>query len=220
MSRRSPADSGRPLAARLPSIGPEAIAAAVVAAGIGLAVGAVLFGAFVPTGRTLVQLLYPLALLFPLVGATIVIGVCWWLWTDDGSSASPLLEGPPPETAGTHADGRIGSETDRTLTDAADGWYACSATESAADVRRRLVEGTVRALTTNRGLATERAREAVRTGTWTDDPVAAAFLADDLPQPPRERRRAAVDPGAAYARRVRRTLAAIEAIDHATEVER
>ncbi|WP_408959516.1 hypothetical protein [Natrinema sp. 74] len=213
MSRRSPPDSRRTLAARLPSIDPETVAATAVAVGVVLAIGTVLFGGFAPDSRPFVSLLYPLALLFPALGAVLVLGVCWWLWDDDGSSAPPLLEGNPPETMETCADEWLGRETERELTNAARGWYACSMTGSAADVRRRLVEGAVRTLTTKYGLATAAAREAVRSGSWTDDPVAAAFLADDLRQPPRERRRAAIDPGAAYDRRVRRTLDAIEALD-------
>ncbi|ELY71407.1 hypothetical protein C489_00526 [Natrinema versiforme JCM 10478] len=191
---------------------------AVVGAGVVLAIGAVLLGGFVPSARTLIVLLYPLAVLFPALGVTIVAGVCWWLWTRDRSSESPLLEGVPPESGVNRAETAVGRETQRTITAAAQGQYRCRTNESARDVRRRLVEGAVRVVVTKRGLAADAAREAVRSGTWTDDPVAAAFLADGGRQPLGERLRAAVDPGAAYQRRVRRTLAAIEAVD--AEVDR
>lgn len=207
--------------ARLTAIDPERVATGVVGAGVVLAVGAVLLGGFVPPVRTLTVLLYPLAVLFPAFGITIVAGVCWWLWTRDRSSESPLLEGVPPEKGISRTETAVGHETERTITAAAQGRYRCRPNESATDVRRRLVEGAVRVIVTKRGLAADAAREAVRSGTWTDDPVAAAFLADGRRQPLGERLRAAVDPGAAYQRRVRRTLAAIETIggDARTDAE-
>ncbi|GAA0659280.1 DUF7269 family protein [Salarchaeum japonicum] len=51
---------------------------------------------------------------------------------------------------------------------------------------------------------------AVAQGSWTDDRVAAAFLADDASYPLLSRLRSWVDPAAARERRVERALAAIE----------
>ncbi|RZH66253.1 DUF7269 family protein [Natrinema altunense] len=216
MSRRSSPGPWQRLLTRLEAIHPEAIAVGIVGAGAALAIGVVVFGGFLPSVRTLTVLLYPFAALFPAIGAVLAVGACWWMWTADRSDGSRLLEGPPPEAATTVTEHPVGRETARTLLAAGEGRYRCRRNESAATVRRRLADGAVRVVTTKRGLAAGAAREAVRTGTWTDDPIAAAFLAEDLPQPPRERLRAAVDPGAAYHRRVRRTLAAIERIDEGT----
>ncbi len=201
---------------RLEALDSEGVATAVVGAGALLAIGAVILGGFLPSVRPLTVILYPFATLFPVLGAAIAVGACWWAWTADRSDGSQLLEGPPPEAGDTDAEQSVGRETEWDLLAAGGGRYRCRRNESAAAVRRRLVDGAVRVVTTKRGLATDAAREAILAGTWTDDPVAAAFLAEDLTQPPRERLRAAVDPGAAYHRRVRRTLAAIEALDDGT----
>lgn len=209
--RSSSGPRGDPLS-RLTAIDPERVATGVVGAGVVLAIGAVLLGGFVPSARSLTVLLYPLAVLFPALGIAIAVGACWWLRARDRSSESTLLEGVPPEAGVSRTETTVNRETRRTITDAAQGRYGCRANESATDVRRRLVEGAVRVIVTKRGLASDAAREAVRSGTWTEDPVAAAFLADGRRQPLGERLRAAVDPGAAYQRRVRRTLAAIETI--------
>ncbi|QCS43757.1 hypothetical protein [Natrinema versiforme] len=221
MSSRSSSGPGRDPLVQLPAIDLERVVTAVVGAGVVLAIGAVLLGGFVPSVRALTVLLYPLAVLFPALGIVIAAATGWWLWTRDRSSESPLLEGVPPEDGVSHTETAVGRETERTITDAAQGRYRCRANESATDVRRRLTKGAVRVVVTKRGLATDAAREAVRSGTWTDDPVAAAFLADGRRQPLGEWLRAAVDPGAAYQRRVRRTLAAIETIggDARTDAE-
>ncbi len=52
--------------------------------------------------------------------------------------------------------------------------------------RRRLTEAAVTVLTRLQGLDTERAREQVTQGGWTDATRAAEYLADDLPEPERE----------------------------------
>ncbi|MDF9745698.1 DUF7269 family protein [Natrinema salsiterrestre] len=216
MSRRSAPGPWQRAVARIGAIDPERVATVVVSAGAVLAVAAVVLGGFVPSVRLFVAPLYLFAVLLPVLGVVIAAGVCWRVWTADRSRAPPLLEGAPPEEAPIPTEHVAGREADRTLTAAARGWYRCRPNESIADVRRRLTDGAVRVLTTKRGLAADSARDAVRSGTWTDDPVAAAFLADDVRQPLGERLRAPVDPGAAHVRRVRRTLAAIDAIDDGT----
>ncbi len=52
--------------------------------------------------------------------------------------------------------------------------------------RRRLEEAAVAVLARRRGLDTDRAREAVRTGEWTERRWARAYLGDDIPEPERE----------------------------------
>jgi hypothetical protein len=198
------------------AIDPERFATAVVSAGAVLAVAAVVLGGFVSSIRLFIAPLYLFAVLLPAVGVAIAAGVCWKAWTADRSRSPPLLEGTPPEEAVTPTEYTAGREADRMLTAATGSWYRCRPNGTGADVRRCLVDGAVRVSTTKRGLAADTARDAVQSGTWTDDPVAAAFLADDLRQPLDERLRAAIDPGAAHVRRVRRTLAAIDAIADGT----
>lgn len=216
MSRRPTGGPGSRFLALIRSFDAERLGILVVGAGTALAVAAVLFGGYLPWAQPLSWVLYPLAVLFPLLGAVIVATACWHAWPLDRTIEPPLVEGTPPETAVTRTEYTIGRSAERTLATAGKGWFRCRPNESIADVRGRLSDGAVRLLATNRGLATDAALDAVRSGTWTDDPVAAAFLADDRRQPFAERLRAAVDPGAAHTRRVRRTLAAIEAIDDGT----
>jgi hypothetical protein len=52
------------------------------------------------------------------------------------------------------------------------------------DVRDRLREAAVRSLVTHAGYEREAARNAVESGEWTDDPVAASFLAEGRKYPP------------------------------------
>lgn len=219
MSRRSPAKRGggsrswwRPIV-RFASAERDRLAVAVIVAGVVAAVGSVVLGGFVGFGRAFVGLLYSLAVLFPLFGTLIVIGVCWWLVYAAWPSEPPLVEGEPPERGGTGRSTPVARETKRDLDGAAAEWYRCRDAGRTDAVADRLADGAVRALETTRGLDSRVAREAVRSGTWTDDRVAAAFLADDLRQPQRERLRAAIDPGRAFDRRVRRTLAAIDDLE-------
>lgn len=200
--------------ARLTATDRDRIAAATLAGSTGLAIAAVAFGGFLSPSGALVTLLYLLAILLPAVGVAIVIAVLWALRRAGRSAAPALLEGPPPEAGVTRTEHAVDRETGWALETAAGGWYRCRRNDAADDVRGRLTDGAVRAVTAARGLETEAARDAVRSGTWTDDPVAAAFLATDRRQPLRERLRGAVDPGGAYRRRVRRTLSAIESLEH------
>lgn len=216
MSRRSSPGPWQRVIARIGAIDPERFATAVVSAGAVLAIVAVGLGSFVSSIRLFIAPLYLFAVLLPALGVVIAAGVCWRVWNADRSRGAPLIEGTPPEEAPTPTEYAAGRDADRTLTAAARGWYRCQPNQSITDVRRQLADGAVRVITTKRGLAADAARDAVRSGAWTDDPVAAAFLADDVRQPPGERLRAAADPGTAHVRRVRRTLAAIEAIDDGT----
>ncbi|MEY7850502.1 hypothetical protein AB7C87_15040 [Natrarchaeobius sp. A-rgal3] len=192
----------------------ERLSVVVIAVGAVLATASIVLGGFVPSfGQFLIGLLYLLAMLLPAVGLVLALPAIRWVVTDGGEDVSSLVEDEPPEVGVTRTSNRIGRETGWTLDHAANGWYRCQPNDSTAEVRNRLAEGALRAIKARRGHTVEAAGEALRTGRWTDDPVAAAFLGDDLPQPFDERLRGAVDPGAAYDRRIRRTLLAIEALE-------
>ncbi|WP_394350903.1 hypothetical protein, partial [Halobacterium sp. CBA1126] len=85
-------------------------------------------------------------------------------------------------------------------------------------VRERVRETAVRAVDRKQGV--DDASEAVASGEWTSDPVAAAFLGDErAPRYPlRERLRGWVHPDRAFRRRVERTVDAVHAL--ATEGSR
>ncbi|WP_235920836.1 DUF7269 family protein [Natronorubrum halalkaliphilum] len=207
------------LVRRLATADQERLAVALVAVGTGLAVAAILLGGFISPGQILVGVLYPLAVLLPVLGLVIAVGALRLSRSRDRSSVPKMVRGPPPETGVTPTRRSVGRETGWTLEYASRGWYQCRTTNSEAKIRDRLTESAVRVCRSRRGLETEAAREAVRAGTWTDDPVAAAFLAVDRRQPIAERVRGAVDPGAAYRRRVRRTLEAIETTEAFEAIE-
>lgn len=211
MSRSSAsagADSGGVLALER-----DRLATVVVVAGTVLAVAAVFLGGFLPAGDQLIGLLYVVAVLLPAIGVVFVLVACWWALVARDADVPSLVEGPPPETGTTRTYRRVGRETEWALDTTAAEWYRCHSDVSTEELRDRLVDGAVGILRSRRGLERSSAREAVRNGTWTDDPVAAAFLSERKRQPPGERLRAAIDPGAASQRRIRRTLAAIERID-------
>ncbi|WP_195892472.1 DUF7269 family protein [Halopiger goleimassiliensis] len=192
----------------------ERIATVVLVGATLVAVVVVLLGGFLPTGEVADGLLYLLAVLFPAIGGGLVVAACWWALVARNGGAPSLVEGPPPETGTTRTYRRVGRESDWALDSTAEEWYRCLDDSSTESIRERLTDGAVRLLQARRGLERTRAQKTVENGTWTDDPVAAAFLADGTRQPTAERLRAAVDPGAASQRRIRRTLAAIEAIGH------
>ncbi|MCU4924605.1 hypothetical protein OB905_01210 [Halobacteria archaeon AArc-dxtr1] len=207
------AGAWRRLVGRLDRIDRERFATAVIVAGVTVAAVTALLAGFLPAGNAFAGLLYPLAVLLPLFGVALAALAIWSVWGGARSADPPLFEGEPPEIGHTRTESRIGHDAERLLGSGAAEWYRCSADDATEALSERLVEAAIRTLSVRRGLDRAAAREAVRSGTWTDDPVAAAFLAADRRQPSGERLRAAIDPGAAYGRRLRRTLDAIAAID-------
>ncbi|NEU57083.1 hypothetical protein [Halorussus sp. MSC15.2] len=123
-------------------------------------------------------------------------------------SASAIFEGvgARPESVSATDRTRTGEAFDRRVAAACDGddraLRAVRATlaDTAASAHARAADRTP-----------DRARRAVETGAWTDDPIAAAFLADEsgprfsLPA----RLRAWLDPAAERRRRVERTIDAV-----------
>lgn len=215
MSRPSPESLWGSTLARLTAVDRDRLAVAVIVGGTVLAFASVVLGGFV-RHDLLADVLYPLAVLLPAIGVVIAFGALWWAATvvDSSAGESPLLADidQPPERGHSRTERPVALETTWLLENGTDEWYRCRDGSSTATVRERLTDGAVRTLRAKRGLERSAAREAVRSGTWTDDDVAAAFLADDVRQPIEERLRAAVDPGRAFDRRLRRTLTAIESI--------
>ncbi|WEL22603.1 hypothetical protein [Halorhabdus sp. BNX81] len=199
---------------------PERVGVGVVLVGGTAAVLTLLVGSFVAVSGTLLGVLHGLAVLLPLIGTAIVLVTAWWGLkgaVTEETRPDPLVDGEPPERGSIRSvrDVSAGNPIEQAATDR----YRCQRDEAETDVRGRLHDGAIRTLVANNGLGREAARDAIRTGEWTDDPVAAAFLSPTVSPPLAERLRGAIDPGAAYTRRVRRTLAAIEAIGATTPGE-
>lgn len=157
-----------------------------------------------------------------LLGLGLVVGALA-VWTSRGGSP---VDDPPERPAARFA--RVGdppeaaSAADRALTGASfDGQVAvaCSGDDSALRaVRDTLADTAASALARTEDRDSEQARRAVETGAWTDDPLAAAFLADDGGPdfPVTARLRAWLDPETERRRRVERT---VEAIRESAETE-
>ncbi|ADD06506.1 uncharacterized protein Nmag_2954 [Natrialba magadii ATCC 43099] len=192
----------------------EVVAVAIVGLGSLLTVSVIALGGYLPTaGSWGVSILYPLALLFPVFGLAILGVTFWWVLNTRYTTPEPIHRGGAPEEGELGRLEPVGRSTAHSLEIAAHAQYRCSASSSAHEIRSRLIESAVRVVRTRRGLDRETAREQVDDGTWTDDPVAAAFLSADRPQPLGEQLRNALDPGVAYYRRVDRTISAIENVD-------
>lgn len=132
-----------------------------------------------------------------------------------GSEAGPL-EGPaarfaragdPPEAVSAADRARTGGSFDARVA------AACSGDDRALrTVRETLADTAAGALARADDRELDLARRAVEAGAWTDDRIAAAFLAgDEGPDFPLQARlRAWLDPGAERRRRVERAVEAVE----------
>ncbi|NGM68288.1 hypothetical protein G6M89_04560 [Natronolimnobius sp. AArcel1] len=191
----------------------ERLALAVIAGSVLFTLAVITLGGFVQFGSGIIAVLYTLATVLPVVGVLLAAGALWWGLSTLEPAEPPLAAAEPPEQGETRTNQPVARETIWTLERATSNWYHCRNEGATAEIHEQLTDGVVRTLRSKGGLEETRAREAVQSGTWTDDRVASAFLADDQSQPIGERLRGFLDPGAAFDRRLRRTLAAIETID-------
>lgn len=188
------------------------VLAAVVVFGLAVAVTAATFAGLVDAvfGAAAAQL-YVLAQWLPVVGITLVTAVLYAAWQTE-SPRTDVFGDREAETV--EADAKlVGTNIGRQLDNAAAAWYHCEENYSTVEVTESLTESAVRAVRTSHGLDEEGALGAVEAGTWTDDPVAAAFLSPECTQPLFERLRTVLDPGRAFHRRVERTVGAIEDLE-------
>ena len=162
------------------------------------------------------ELLYVLALGFPILGVVVVLVslVVYWMYHDSRPDA---LVGENPTHPSFVSHRPLEARAADKLDHATEAQYTFYPSPMDDDLRQLLRSGALRAIQTSRGFNESRARRAVEDGTWTDDPVAAAFLASEPQYPLRERLAGALDPGWAYRRRLRRTLDAIEHAEHSTD---
>jgi hypothetical protein len=155
--------------------------------------------------------------LIGVLGTALAVGVVGWvgLATIRGSSPtdglSPLVE-TPPESGNRRSDGLVGDELRETVERAGrlrSQGVASSAEQSTWKELRTAAAVAERHAT---GATTETARERVAEGEWTDDRVAAAFLASrdaDVGYPWRHVVREWLTPSGAFRQRVERSADAI-----------
>ncbi|ELY90387.1 hypothetical protein C483_12783 [Natrialba hulunbeirensis JCM 10989] len=212
---RNPLGAVRRLRERASGIETDRLAIGLVGVGSLGAIAVIALGGYLPgVGSQFVGVLYPLALLFPAFGLGVLALTLWWVWNTSYVSPQPIHRGPAPERGETGPLEPVGRSTEHSLEIASMAQYRCNGTSSAYEIRTRLTENAIRIVRTRRGLDRETARERVENGTWTDDPVAAAFLSTERPLPLAEQVRNAVDPGDAYYHRVDRTISAITAVEY------
>lgn len=133
-------------------------------------------------------------------------------------SADPPAERDPlPERR--HVASVPGREFDATLGEAA-AWGRRGGVSERREVRQRLRAATVAALTRYEGLSESEARERLAEGTWTDDPVAAAYFARGGAVSPRLRDRARAFVASPYRLRATRAVEQLSAVTERGEGER
>jgi len=196
---------------RFTAVDRDSLLTAVLAVGTLLAVGLFVFGGFLAglLRFGLGPLLYVFALALPIWGIVFAVAVLRWYAEFRDERRDSFTE-QPPESGVTDATEPVGQSTAQDLAGSMGSRYTCVEHPSASEIQETLQEGAVRRTRTRNGHDDATARAVVAEGEWTDDPVAAAFLSERVQYPLIERLRAAVDPGAAYVRRVSRTVDAIE----------
>jgi len=155
------------------------------------------------------RLLYAFVRLLPLVGLAVLCLGGYWLVANRDDEVTKVTT-RTPETGSTAANAAVGAGLERLLSSAASSRYRCRQHSAGTEIAGALRQGAIRHVRTRDGHDYDTARSLVDAGEWTDDPIAAAFLAEECRYPLVERLRGAVDPGAAYRRRVDRTLTVIE----------
>ncbi len=125
----------------------------------------------------------------------------------DGRARFDAAVANPPEAVTADRRRLAGEHLDARIERGADG-----DPQSVESVRTALSADAAAACAATRGVTTDRARDLVRSGQWTDDRLAAAFLAsDEGPNPsPWARLRLVLVPTSERTRRIDRTVAAID----------
>lgn len=162
---------------------------------------------------TLATAVVPLALCLLAIGGVGVVR------RESPAQPTPLVDEPPESGVGESVDSPA-KQLRRTVTRATANRYRNWDGTDEATVERELREAAIAAERRATGTRRAAASDAVDSGEWTDDPVAAAFLADeDGPEyDVIEQLSGRLNPGGAYRRRVDRTAAAI--VDRHPELDR
>jgi len=147
-----------------------------------------------------------------LLAGSLTVGLCavfaGWLGGLLGGGSPTAFDvaiDSPPETVTATESRLFAADIDTAIDDAVAGDDAAMDT-----VTERLAAAATMAYAVGGSVSQASARQAVRSGTWTDDAVAAAMLAPDEPQSLLARLRLGLDPESERRRRIRRTVDAIE----------
>ena len=169
---------------------------------------------FVPTaaGESLVAVFGSVAPTTILLAGSLTVGLCavfagWLGGLLGGGSATAFdvaIDSPPEDVTATESR-LFAADIDAAIDDAVAGDDAAMDT-----VTERLAAAATTAYAVSTSTSQASASQAVRTGTWTDDAVAAALLSPTEPQSLLARLRLWLDPESERRRRIRRTVDAIE----------
>ena len=145
-----------------------------------------------------------------LLASTVVAGYVVLARAAGGQSESPpdLFDRAcrnPPETPTTHTTAQTAARTDATIDRAVTGEQ-----RAVTEVRHSLAATAAAVHAAATDTDRTRAEAAIEAGEWTEDPVAAAFLASSESPPIGARLRLWLTPRRERRRRIERTLAAIE----------
>lgn len=184
----------------------------LVVAGTVLAIGALVVGDL-SLAAWLEQTLFVLVRLLPTVGLLLAIFILWVWGTGERSRELPSFATDINQDVESRSHREIAENVSERIESAARGQFDTRIAHAESEIHDTLYESGLRAIQTTVGLSETQARDALREGEWTDDPVAAAMLSTDIEQPLGERLRTLVAPGRAYRRRVERTVAAIERLE-------
>lgn len=147
----------------------------------------------------------------PLVGIGALLAAGYAVRRGYGREELPSIVSVPVEAGHSDAVDVVGRRFRHTRTWAASQWHRPGTTAKAGDLESRLRSAAVRVYAYETGVDDETARQAIETGAWTDDDLAAWFVAGAEGPPPgtwwlRERLR----PGPTYREYVDRSAAAID----------
>ncbi|WP_050032906.1 DUF7269 family protein [Halorubrum halophilum] len=171
-------------------------------------VAAVGVGFVAVVNRGIAAALDPSAVVVTLIGALAVVQGIRYANERRGRDRRISDPGEPERRAPATVPGADLDERIARMTAGSPGGYA-----SRRELRERIRTAAVAAVARERNRSTAAAERAVAVGTWTDDPTAAAFLADDASYPIRVRLRAAIRGRSRYGYGLRAALGAIERLD-------
>lgn len=184
----------------------------LVVAGMALALGALVVGDL-SLSDGIEQALLVLVRLLPTFGVLLAVIVLWVWGTGSRSRRLSPFASDINQDVESRSHRQIAQTLSERLDTAAGSQFDTRIAHSEEELHQILYDSGLRAIQTTVGLSEERAREALREGEWTDDPVAAAMLSTEADQPLGHRLQTLVAPGRTYRRRVERTVAAIERLE-------
>lgn len=139
----------------------------------------------------------------------------------DREDQPAALSRPELETGASRGAALLGRDFKRTFSKAqvSQPWLPATTTPEEREINSTIREAAIDAYRRTTGVKREKAVDAIESGTWTDDPIAAATLAtedSDVELPATLWLRHRIDPSGAYRTRVERTTDEIIALEEET----